>query len=84
MALTDIPSFREVLSFEPLGDNEICRQEWFGVVFRKENVKSCQEALRLAYSIQNSFPQMSQRIAKLGDDFSTERQARDYMRVLDH
>ncbi len=84
MILTDIPSFREVLGFKPLEENEFCRQEWFGVVFRKENVKSCQEALRLAYSIRDSFPQMSQRIAKLGDDFSTERQACDYMRVLDH
>lgn len=84
MILTDIPSFREVLGFKPLEEKEICRQEWFGVVFRKENMKSCQEALRLAYSIQNSFPQMSRRIAKLGDVFSTERQARDYMRVLDN
>ena len=84
MILTDIPSFREVLGFEPLEEKELCRQEWFGVVFRKENVKSCLEALRLAYSIRDSFPQMSQRIVKLGDDFSTERQARDYMRVLDN
>ncbi len=83
MVLTDIPSFREVLSFEPLGDNEICRQEWFGVVFRKEDVKSCQGALKLAFSLRDSFPEISHRIAALGDDFSTERQARDYMRVLD-
>ena len=84
MVLTDIPSFREVLSFEPLEENEVCRQEWFGVVFRKEDVKSCREALGLVFSIRGLFPEMSRRIAALGDAFSTESQARDYLRVFDN
>ena len=83
MVLTDIPSFREVLSFDPLEENEVCRKEWFGVVFRKEDVKSCQEAMRLIFSIQGLFPEMSRRIAALGDAFSTERQAREYLRVFE-
>ena len=83
MVLTDIPSFREVLDFKPLEENEVCRTEWFGVVFRKEDVKSCREALTMAFSLRDSFPEMSRRIATLGDAFSTEKQARDYMRVFD-
>ena len=83
MVLTDIPSFREVLDFKPLEENEVCRTEWFGVVFRKEDVKSCREALTMAFSLRDSFPEMSRRIATLGDAFSTEKQARDYMLVFD-
>lgn len=82
MVLTDIPSFREVLGFSPLEEGELCRREWFGVVFRKEDVMSCRQALTKAFSLRDSFPEMSRRIAALGDKFSTERQARDYMRVL--
>ena len=80
MVLTDIPSFREILGFAPLAENEVCRREWFGVVFRKEDVKSCKEALALAFSIRESFAGMSPRIAALGDVFSTEKQAAGYMR----
>ena len=83
LVLTDIPSFREVLDFKPLAENESCRQEWFGVVFRKEDVKSCKEALEMAFSIRASYPGMKQRLAALGDMFSTETQAGKYMRVLE-
>ena len=83
MVLTDIPSFREVLDFKPLAEYESVRPEWFGVVFRKEDVKSCQEALAMAFSIRDSYPGMTPRLAALGDTFSTDKQAEKYMRVLE-
>ena len=83
MILTDIPSFREVLGFNALEENEVCRAEWFGVVFRKENVESCKEALERAFSIRESFPEMSKRIAAVGDGFSTGKQAAGYMGIIE-
>lgn len=81
MILTDIPSFREVLGFQPLSENETIREEWFGVVFRKESIQSCMQAIRYAYSIRSSFPEMSTKIRSLGETFSTEHQASRYLIV---
>lgn len=81
MVLTDIPSFREVLGFEPLMENETCRKEWFGVVFRKDDLESCKDALCLIYEERSAFVDMSCRILSLGDKFSTKGQAREYIRI---
>lgn len=81
MVLTDIPSFREVLEFAPLRDDEQCRLEWFGVVFHKENLESCKEALRIAYENIAYFKTMTDRIMSIGDKFSVEEQANKYFRI---
>lgn len=81
MVLTDIPSFREVLEFEPLEDNERCRLEWFGVVFRKEDVEACKEALRLAYDNLLNLRSNTDKIMSLGDKFSTKEQANRYFGI---
>lgn len=81
MVLTDIPSFREVLEFEPLKDNERCRLEWFGVVFRKEDVDACKEALCIAFDNLSSMKSNKDKILSLGDKFSTKEQAERYFEI---
>lgn len=81
MVLTDIPSFREVLEFEPLLDNEQCRLEWFGVVFRKEDLESCKKALGLAFENISGLKSNTNRILALGDKFSTKEQADKYFKI---
>lgn len=81
MVLTDIPSFREVLEFEPLLDNEQCRLEWFGVVFRKEDLESCKKALGLAFENISGLKSNTNRILALGDKFSTKEQADKYFEI---
>lgn len=81
MILTDIPSFREVLEFVPLQDSEVCRKEWFGVVFRKESVESCKKALTMFYENYKEIATHTDRIKALGDNFSTSEQARSYIAI---
>jgi glycosyltransferase involved in cell wall biosynthesis len=81
MVLTDIPSFREVLEFEPLRDNERCRLEWFGVVFRKEDVDACKDAMCLAYDSISVLKSHTDKILLLGDKFSTKEQAERYLEI---
>lgn len=81
MVVTDIPSFREVLEFEPLRDDEQCRLEWFGVVFRKEDLESCKKAICMAYENIASLKSNTNRILALGDKFSTKEQADKYFEI---
>jgi glycosyltransferase involved in cell wall biosynthesis len=81
MILTDIPSFREVMGFEALNDNESCRLEWFGAVFRKEDVEACKQAMQLVYNKKSTLTSVANKIKSLGDRFSTKEQAKEYMRV---
>lgn len=81
MIVTDIPSFREVLGFEPLKDGETWRTEWFGAVFHKEDVEACKQAMCLVYDNRESICLVTDRIRKLGDRFSTKEQAKEYIRV---
>ena len=81
MVVTDIPAFREVLGFEPLSEEEDCRWEWFGAVFHKENVASCEAALMLAYQHQGDLASLSHKISELADQFSTDFQARRYFQI---
>lgn len=81
MILTDIPSFREVMGFEPLQENESCRQEWFGAVFHKEDVEACKQAMCLVYNNRELICSVTERIKKLGDKFSTKEQAKEYIRI---
>lgn len=81
MIVTDIPSFREVLGFEPLKENETYRTEWFGAVFQKENVNACKRAICDVYTNQESLKSVTERIKQLGDNFSTKEQAKEYVRI---
>ncbi len=81
MIITNIPSFREVLEFKPLEDNETCRLEWFGCVFRKEDVGSCKKAMSVVYEHINELHENEDRIRELGDRFSTQEQANSYIRI---
>lgn len=81
MVVTDIPAFREVLGFEPLSENESCRWEWFGAVFHKEDVASCEAALMLAYHHQDDLASISHKISELANQFSTAFQAKRYFQV---
>lgn len=81
MIVTDIPSFREVLEFSPLKENESYRSEWFGAIFRKEDVEACKKAMCLVYEKKESINTVAKRIMELGDKFSTEEQAKEYIRI---
>lgn len=81
MIITDIPSFREVMGFKPLDENEFYRLEWFGCVFRKEDVEACGNALKLYYKNWNDISANSIRIKQIGDKYSTTEQAISYMRI---
>ncbi len=81
MVLTDIPSFREVLEFAPLRNDELCRLEWFGVVFRKEDLESCKAALCLAYDNISNLKLNTDRLLSLGDKFSTKKQAARFFEI---
>lgn len=81
MIVTDIPSFREVLEFEPLKENETYRTEWFGAIFRKEDVYACKCAMCKVYEKRESLKTESNRIKALGDVFSTQRQAKEYIKI---
>ena len=83
MVVTDIPAFREVLGFEPLSDDEKCRWEWFGAVFRKEDVSSCESALLLAYDHWDELSSNSKKISELANEFSTVIQAEKYFRIAE-
>ena len=81
MIVTDIPSFREVLGFEPLIENETYRTEWFGAVFQKENVDACKNAICEVYNKKDYLKSVTERIKELGDRFSTKGQAKEYFRI---
>ena len=81
MIVTDIPAFREVLGFSPLMDHELWRKEWFGIVFRKEDVQSCAVAMVQMLQSQEEYPEMSRRVYALADCFSSTKQAKRYIEI---
>lgn len=81
MIVTDIPSFREVLDFSPLKENESYRSEWFGAIFKKEDVEACKKAMSLVYDKKETINTVAKRIKELGDKFSTREQAKEYIRI---
>ena len=81
MIVTDIPSFREVLEFNPLKKDESWRTEWFGAVFRKEDLEACKQAMCEVYRNKGSLKSVTDRIKQLGDRFSTQGQAKEYIRI---
>lgn len=83
MLVTDIPSFREVLDFSPLKETEQFRPERFGVVFRKEDEQSCQEAMLWISQHPDKLPAMAAFSRQLSDAFSLQDQAKRYVEVAD-
>lgn len=81
MIVTDIPSFREVLGFESLKDDETWRKEWFGAIFKKEDVEACKSAICYMYESKEILN--LERIRQLGDKFSTNGQAKEYFRIAE-
>lgn len=80
--VTDIPSFREVLNFAPLEDNEEFRICDFGIVFRKESPSSCEMAIRSFCSLDKiERDSMSQIIYKIADNYSLTKQAHEYVNI---
>lgn len=81
LIVSDIPSFREVLGFSPLENNEIIRNEAFGVVFRANNVDSCKKAILSIIDRKEQFDNMAKYVRKHADAFSIDNQVRLYMNV---
>ena len=82
--VSDIPSFREVLHFEPLNKNEKIRIEQFGIVFQKDNIDSCKYALECISTIDYSILQKMALFSKsISDSFSIKTQAIKYFNIVD-
>lgn len=81
MIVSDIPSFREVLCFDPLAKDETCRLEPFGVVFRSKDVDSCKDALKLIAENSASLKDMATFVGGLADRFSITTQVSIYKSV---
>lgn len=81
MIVSDIPSFREVLDYKPLADNETCRLEPFGVVFRAKDAESCKDAIKMIVENKAKLNQMASFVGSLADTFSIENQVSIYKSV---
>lgn len=81
LIVSDIPSFREVLNFEPLAEHETCRLEPFGVVFKAKDVRSCTDALLLIRDNVSNLSEMANNVHKLADTYSIVNQTSIYKRI---
>lgn len=83
MIVSDIPSFREVLDYRPLAENETCRLEPFGVVFRAKDTESCKAAIKLIAENKNKLGDMAQFVGGLAETFSIYNQVSIYKGVAE-
>lgn len=83
MIVSDIPSFREVLDYKPLADDETCRLEPFGVVFRAKDTESCKAAMRLIEANKEKLGEMASFVGGLADTFSIKNQVSIYKSVAE-
>ena len=81
LIVTDIPSFREVLNFEPLHDDEIFRIESFGAVFRVKNVGSCELAIMAIKENRHRLDSMAKVVGCFADKYSIHKQVGVYKAV---
>ena len=80
--VSDIASFREVLHFEPLQENEQSRIERFGCVFRAEDVVSFEDAISLLHKCdKEKLKKMKEYVSAMGERFSLIIQAQNYITV---
>jgi len=84
MILSDIPSFREVMGFEPLMDSEDFRLEPFGAIFRAENMESCKKAMLAIFENKDKSAGMSEYTSSFADQFSIKNQALMYYKIADN
>lgn len=83
MIVSDIPSFREVLDYKPLAENEICRIEPFGAVFRAKDTESCKAAMRLIKDNKDKHGEMASFVFSLAETFSIMNQVKIYKNVAE-
>lgn len=84
VVVSDIPSFREVLRFEPLLEDEEYRKEPFGIVFRKSDSESCAKALEEIYMTdKNERFRMGKYVESISADFSIQMQATKYLELAE-
>ena len=83
LIVSDIPSSREVLGFNPLSKSESCRLDYFGVIVRAEDTESCKNALIQIESSRDFLSKMASKVRVLADDFSIEKQVARYMEIAD-
>lgn len=83
MIVSDIPSFREVLHYKPLAENETCRLEPFGVVFRAKDVESCKAAMKLMADNRENIMRMAYYVGGLAETFSIKNQVKIYKSVAE-
>lgn len=83
MIVSDIPSFREVLDYKPLADDEVCRLEPFGAVFRAKDTESCKAAMRLIEANKDKLGEMAGFVGSLADTFSINNQVEIYKSVAE-
>lgn len=82
IVITDIVSAREVLGFETLKDNERCRLFQYGVIIESNSVESAIEGYNLLYQNKESFEQMGNALRALVENFTIEKQAENYRKVI--
>lgn len=83
MIVSDIPSFREVLDYKPLADDETCRLEPFGAVSRAKDTESCKAAMRLIETNKEKLSEMASFVGGLADTFSIKNQVSIYKSVAE-
>lgn len=83
VVVSDIPSFREVLEFSELTENETYRRERFGFVFKTDSVQGCKNAIREICGLDNDkLLEMDNYVYKLAEAFSVQNQAKKYIACL--
>ncbi len=80
--VSDIPSFRENLNFEPLRDEELFRIERFGAVFRNDSEDSCQAAMTALCNNRDELATQAEYIRSLSNDYSISKQAASFFEVF--
>ena len=83
MIVSDIPSFREVLHYTPLAENETFRLEPFGAVFRAKDVESCKAAIRKIADVRKNVQKMADYVGGMAETFSIKNQVKIYKSVAE-
>lgn len=82
--VSDIPSFREVLNFEPLNNGSMIKKEKFGIVFNKESVDSCMEAIKCFDNLSISeVIEMGNYVKKFAPNYSIKNQSTQYFFIAE-
>ena len=77
--VTDIPSFRDVLGFQPLSKDELFRPCSFGAVFHKESIESCMAAIDYMVHNRDFHHSMKCYVSSLVKDYTLQKQTQSYI-----